>query len=289
MPSFPSAIVQHWSHGLDPNDFETDFIPDLYAKADYLINIAVLKSHGAGITLCAKNHYGSYGRVPDEEGYYNLHPSLAGNDPNPGRYRALVDITGHPHMGGKTLLYMLDGLYGGNNWDGYPYKFEMDPFNHDWPSSIIVSQDPVAIDSVGLDILWTEGWSLVRNTAGLDDYLKEAALADNAPSGTVYDPDGDGTGLESLGVHERWNNAIDRQYSRNLGTGDGIELIYYKMRHDPGDLNADETIDLLDFSQFADRWLWTGPQGDILEDMIEDGKVDLQDFQVVAENWGPDE
>jgi len=28
-----------------------------------------------------------------------------------------------------------------------------------------------------------------------------------------------------LGVHEHWNNEIDKLYSRNLGTGNGIELI----------------------------------------------------------------
>ncbi|MBN2103082.1 hypothetical protein JW835_03480, partial [bacterium] len=37
--------------------------------------------------------------------------------------------------------------------------------------------------------------------------------------------EGDGTRLSSLGVHEHWNNAADKQYSRNLGTGEGIELI----------------------------------------------------------------
>jgi hypothetical protein len=26
-------------------------------------------------------------------------------------------------------------------------------------------------------------------------------------------------------VHEHWNNPIDKQYSRNLGTGQGIELV----------------------------------------------------------------
>jgi len=31
--------------------------------------------------------------------------------------------------------------------------------------------------------------------------------------------------LESLGVHEHWNNANDKQYSRNLGAGNGIELV----------------------------------------------------------------
>ena len=34
-----------------------------------------------------------------------------------------------------------------------------------------------------------------------------------------------GTRLASLGVHEHWNNPIDKQYSRNLGSGQGIELL----------------------------------------------------------------
>ncbi len=28
-----------------------------------------------------------------------------------------------------------------------------------------------------------------------------------------------------LGVHEHWNNPDDKQYSRDLGTGKGIELV----------------------------------------------------------------
>jgi hypothetical protein len=31
--------------------------------------------------------------------------------------------------------------------------------------------------------------------------------------------------MPSLGVHEHWNNPTDMQYSRNLGTGEGIELV----------------------------------------------------------------
>ncbi|MBM4027972.1 MAG: hypothetical protein FJ280_21630, partial [Planctomycetes bacterium] len=56
-------------------------------------------------------------------------------------------------------------------------------------------------------------------------YLHEAAPANQPPSGTKYDPEGDGTTLASMGVHEHWNNPKDRQYSRNLGTGKGIELV----------------------------------------------------------------
>jgi len=34
--------------------------------------------------------------------------------------------------------------------------------------------------------------------------------------------------LQRLGVHEHWNNNIDKKYSRNLGKGKGIELIVIK-------------------------------------------------------------
>ena len=60
----------------------------------------------------------------------------------------------------------------------------------------------------------------------VDNYLHEAANAGSPPSGTVYDPNGDGTKLNSLGVHEHWNDPINQQYSRNLGRDVGIELIY---------------------------------------------------------------
>ena len=55
----------------------------------------------------------------------------------------------------------------------------------------------------------------------------EAALAHKPPSGTFYDPDhkGNVVRLKSLGVYEHWNNPADKQYSRNLGTGKGIELV----------------------------------------------------------------
>jgi hypothetical protein len=59
----------------------------------------------------------------------------------------------------------------------------------------------------------------------VDNYLHEAAQANNPPSRSLYDPDGDGTRLASLGVHEHWNNAVEKKYSRNLGKSEGIELV----------------------------------------------------------------
>jgi len=134
---------------------------------------------------------------------------------------------GHKQLGGKTLLYLIDGLYAGKHAkERSPRKLNSSPFNGDWSSSLFASQDLVAIDSVGFDFLWTE-WDDAPHRSGTSDYLVEAALADNPPSGTFYDPDHQGnvTRLASLGVYEHWNSSTDKQYSRNLGTGKGIELV----------------------------------------------------------------
>lgn len=241
-----------------------DYLPLCYAQATYLINFACFKGHSAGVTLCAKNHYGSFIRLPDEQGYYNLHLSL----PNPywspgvGHYRALVDIMGHAQLGRKTLLSLIDGLYGGYWSEGRPYKWLLPPFGSgstaDWPSSLFASMDQVAIDSVAHDFLLAEWPNVVTGGAGApgsllggqEDYLHEAALANNPPSGTFYNPDGSGIGLPSLGVHEHWNDSQHKQYSRNLGTGDGIELIHVSA-HRIGDLNCDDHVDFGDINPFV--------------------------------------
>ncbi|MDX1815319.1 MAG: DUF362 domain-containing protein, partial [Thermodesulfobacteriota bacterium] len=219
-----SKVAVYWSSR--PQGVRTDYVPLCYAEADYLINLANLKAHtGAGITLCAKNHFGSLIRWPAEEGYYDLHTS--GFATGMGKYRNLVDLMGHAHIGGKAVLYLIDGLYAGvHPRDQAPTRWNSDPFNGDWTSSLFASQDPVAIDSVAFDFLWTE-WSDYPHQSGADDYLHEAALANSPPSGTFYDPNHSTSHgrLPSLGVHEHWNSPQQKKYSRNLGTGLGIELI----------------------------------------------------------------
>lgn len=54
----------------------------------------------------------------------------------------------------------------------------------------------------------------------MEKYLHEAAQLANPPSGTKYPGN-----LESLGVHEQWNNSRDKLYSRYPGKNEGIELI----------------------------------------------------------------
>lgn len=187
-------------------------------EADYLINMALLKGHvGQGVTLCGKNWYGVVDINKDwrKNAHVNMNQDRHGNP----RYITFVDYMGHKDIGGKTMLYLIDGLYGCKLVDGLPKpKWNMAPFNGNWPCSLLASQDPVAIDAVGLDFIASE-FPDAPDLNYADAYMVEAAMADNAPSKTVYDPEGDGTTLKSLGVAEHWNNATEKKYKK-------IELVY---------------------------------------------------------------
>ena len=226
--------------------------------ATYLVNLALLKSHSysdtyskameggdagqTGVTMCGKNHFGSI------KGTSELHASINTDQEakTPHSYSPMVDLAASPNLGGKTILYVLDGLYSGRKWKTYPVHFPNPPFNNrvepyenpEWPASILASQDGVALDSVGLDIyaaqtknnVDTNGIPRLQMRANADDYLFEMAQADHAPSGTVYQQGG--KPVPSLGVHEHWDADGTRRYSRNLDPekGKGIELIYRPLR-----------------------------------------------------------
>jgi hypothetical protein len=215
---------------------ETSSLPQHYLDAAYLINMACLKTHNeGGITLCAKNHQGSIlheGDSPSGQSAMYMHYSLPANNQGLKQYRHLVDYMGHKDMGGKTLINIIDGLWAGRSWEGFLEKWQIAPFSNDYPSSVFLSQDPVAIESVGFDFLLAEYANKPTDQkypyiSGVGDYLLQAASKDNWPSGISYDPEGDGIPIGSLGTYEHWNNASDKQYSRNLGTGNGIELKKY--------------------------------------------------------------
>ncbi len=219
-----STVPLYWS--CRPVGKSPDYLPTSFAEAEYVVNMAQLKAHtAAGVTLCGKNHFGSLVRWPVQRGFYDMHSQSFRQEEK--LYREQVDLMGHAHLGGKTVLYLLDGLVSGKHpADPAPRRWSSAPFNGGWTSSLLASQDPVAVDSVGLDFLWAEYPDYPRRK-GVDDYLHEAALAANPPSGTFYDPNHATPvkRLASLGVHEHWNNAVEKKYSRNLGTGNGIELV----------------------------------------------------------------
>jgi uncharacterized protein (DUF362 family) len=246
-----SSVMIHWSEDLtiERAGGNPAFLPRCVTQAEYVINLGNMKGHRlAGVSFCAKNHFGSIsvsradrGGVPWQTapGAAGLHPYISVHDfriGNPrwesyerpmGTYNPIVDLMGHQHLGEKTLLFMVDGLYA-TSYENAEIearnRWQSSPFNGDWTSSLFISQDGVAIDSVCLDFLRTEP-TMDQVYGSVDNYLHEAALAHNPPSGTSYDPEGDGVPLGSLGAHEHWNNPIDKAYSRNLGTGSGIELV----------------------------------------------------------------
>lgn len=243
------------------------YLPTCVSQANYLINLANLKGHNlAGISLCGKNHFGtiiSNGVGISGPVAAGVHPYITVHDfvywgmpaREMGTYNTIVDLMGHKDLGNKTLLFLVDGLYASSTQQDpiiSSDRWLSKPFNNDWPSSIFISQDNVAIESVCLDFLRTEqsviGSHMTEVYGNVDNYLHEAALANNAPSGVVYDPEQDGTPLKSIGVHEHWNNETDKKYSRNLGIGNGIEMItisgtedYTNLIRNP-EMNADMKI-----------------------------------------------
>jgi len=249
------TTIIHWSQPLTLQvgfgGSNPAYMPTAVTKAAYLINLASLKGHRyAGVSFCAKNHFGTlscdtggvpYIYAPFAAGvhpYITVHNIIYPGQPQytfygrpMGTYNALVDLMGHKDLGAKTVLFIIEGLYAcqteGDEISSKS-KWLSPPFDNGWTSSMFVSQDNVAIESVCLDFFRAEAAINPNDTTiygAVDNYLHEAALANNPPSGTYYAPNGDGVRLQSLGVHEHWNNSTDREYSRNLGTGDGVELV----------------------------------------------------------------
>jgi hypothetical protein len=169
----------------------------------------------SGVTLSGKNLFGSWMEsVEDVHDYHESGQTMGNAAPQ-------VDLLAHEHLGGKTLLYLGDGMYPTLEDHRVIDTFTMYPFNDDWTSSLFFSQDPVAIDSVMYDFLYTEG---ANPTEGSQNYLHQAA----EPAPGVYDPENDGTFLStSLGVHEHWNTSVDI-FARERYTGPaahGIDFV----------------------------------------------------------------
>jgi hypothetical protein len=241
-------VQVHWSADVQGSP---TYLPTCLTGADYLINLAGLKGHNlAGVTLTAKNHFGSI--LSDLQGEptrnapqgANIHATVAAHDfdigpdwkwpQRPmGTYTALADLIAHPHLGQKTLLFILDGLYPALHQSAKvtpESKWQSAPFNGAWAASLMLSQDGVALDSVGYDFLSSEPVILAQKDVlaeghSAQNFLHEASQADKPPSGTRYDPARSGVQPASLGVHDHWNNPEQKQYARNLGSKEGIEQV----------------------------------------------------------------
>ena len=126
-------------------------------SADYLVNVPIVKKHGqANVTLGYKAHLGSIDRAD------RMHPWLFNDVPEAS---VLADIMGSPVVPGdpsvrslaqRTVLTVGDLLYGQpcKNFGVVPRPWAI--FRNEWPSHLVVSDDPVAADSVMIDILEAE-------------------------------------------------------------------------------------------------------------------------------------
>lgn len=135
----------------------------LTQMCDHLINVPVLKNHSiSGVTLSLKNHYGSV----DNPG------SLHGNNCDP----YIAELNNTDPIKEKTRLIVLDasvGVYSGGPGAAPQFRY----------NSIIVGQDPVALDYNCLQIIDEERKK--RNLQPVGQSAKHIRTAANLGLGTM--------------------------------------------------------------------------------------------------------
>ncbi|MBD3236918.1 MAG: DUF362 domain-containing protein [Candidatus Eisenbacteria bacterium] len=113
-------------------------------RCDYLINAAVIKDHSdSEITLCLKNHYGSFSNIAIYETHMHPYHGDGHARTQPELSRILRD-----ELGAKTKLWLIDGtlgLYDGG--PGYTVPWHTPP---NWAyNSFLAAQEIVALDRIG--------------------------------------------------------------------------------------------------------------------------------------------
>lgn len=144
----------------------TCYAPKLVTEAKHIINMPLLTNHIYVLNSGAlKNHYGTV-RFSNHNPYpVALHGEVI--------HRSIVDLNLNRHIKEKTRLIVADALFGvydrGEGEGKRPWK----TFNNRFPESILLSRDPVAIDSVMASMVSRE-----RTSSGLgvlsSEYLEDA-------------------------------------------------------------------------------------------------------------------
>jgi hypothetical protein len=198
----------------DPNYFPTDYVAidsvdtspisnpsdeqvrpsQVFVDADHLINIPLMKGHGAGWhTLGLKNHYGSVLFKSHSRSEMHDYAEPWGSYYDPDRH-PIGDINNNPHIRDKTRLILGDSLYG-HPQNHYSTPIKWKTFNDDSPNMLFFGVDPIAVESVMLD--WMNEESVQQgDTAKI--YHDELHYSDE---------------VLSLGIHEHWDSFGNRQYS----------------------------------------------------------------------------
>jgi len=125
------------------------YIPKVVTQAQHLINMPLLTNHiFIANSGSLKNHFGTV-RFSN----FNAYPDVLHGK---GLNKSIVDINQHPHIRNKTRIIIGDGLYGVFDRGDGDGKRVWKTFNHDFPKSIFISKDPVALDSVMASIVIQE-------------------------------------------------------------------------------------------------------------------------------------
>ncbi len=124
------------------------YMPKVVTGAAHLINVPILKSHQyASNSGALKNHYGTVRFSDGHTGPEYLHPPILD--------ASIVDLNSHPEIRAKTRLIVMDGLFGRLAKKGGPPE-RWKTFGGAAPNTILVSLDPVALDTVALSLLGLE-------------------------------------------------------------------------------------------------------------------------------------
>lgn len=137
--------------------------------ADYLVNIAYLKSHFlSGVSHCLKNHYGS---LQNPEISPLFHDNGKCGDPY------IPAITALDPIKSKQKFCIIDALYGvANSGPDGPVTCA--------PNKIIMGQDVVAVDCTGRNLIKSVGLSQydLNRTTHIDTAAKTYLLGTNDPN-----------------------------------------------------------------------------------------------------------
>ena len=144
-----STVEDRWDTGESvtfsknqPNPGGEFWMPKAYTNAEHIINLCLMKNHGCGITGAMKNHFGS---IPSPK---FLHDGL-------GNKGYIADLCNTKSIKEKVRINIADALFANwhnNVWAPRPWKTFPEPS----PNSILLSTDPVALDSVMLDHITEE-------------------------------------------------------------------------------------------------------------------------------------
>ncbi|MFQ3548120.1 MAG: DUF362 domain-containing protein [Armatimonadota bacterium] len=147
-----------WGSEIEQGSFKGRITKFIESKCTAIINVPILKTHSnAGVSICLKNHYGSMDN-PSSHHANHCNPMIA-------------DFNAIPIVKNKTRLVVIDAVR--PQYDGGPGLKADSQFDY---YSLIVSQDPLAADYEGIQIIQNK-----RKENGLDAIpAKKLAWLDSA-------------------------------------------------------------------------------------------------------------